>query len=191
MEKKKKKKFQHHPGTKNSKADTLSCYHDPVDKVLSPEPIHPPTVIIAPICWDLMEEILRPLPQNANPMKQYVPTDVPQRVLQWIHTSRKLKEAQVRMPCQLAWGLPEPHTLMPVIQPCRGLPHNHGDSQGTCGPGVLELWSVWGHYFWPGPLVHFPCVASLLHFWAWRLMFVLCWVTTQCLMDRLKGWTKR
>ncbi|KAL0204546.1 hypothetical protein M9458_002564 [Cirrhinus mrigala] len=45
------------PGSKNSKADALSRRHDLPVGALTPEPILPPTVILAPISWDIMEEI--------------------------------------------------------------------------------------------------------------------------------------
>ncbi|KAL0185566.1 hypothetical protein M9458_017236, partial [Cirrhinus mrigala] len=45
------------PGSKNGKADALSRRHDlPIDNQ-NPDPILPPTVILEPISWDLMEEI--------------------------------------------------------------------------------------------------------------------------------------
>ncbi|KAL0179864.1 hypothetical protein M9458_025306 [Cirrhinus mrigala] len=80
------------PGSKNSKADALSRQHDPHLDLLPPEPILPPTVILAPISWDIMEEIQRrheqdPPPPQCPPNKHYVPQDMRQQVLQWVHTS--------------------------------------------------------------------------------------------------------
>ncbi|KAI2643996.1 Transposon Tf2-6 polyprotein [Labeo rohita] len=80
------------PGSKNSKADAFSRKHDPPTDNLKPEPILPPTVILAPIAWDLMEEIQRrkeqdPPPPQCPPNKHYVPQDMRQQVLQWVHTS--------------------------------------------------------------------------------------------------------
>ncbi|KAL0154822.1 hypothetical protein M9458_049085 [Cirrhinus mrigala] len=80
------------PGSKNSKADALSRQHDPHLDLLPPEPILPPTVILAPISWDIMEEIQRrheqdPPPPQCPPNKHYVPLDMRQQVLQWVHTS--------------------------------------------------------------------------------------------------------
>ncbi|KAK3516623.1 hypothetical protein QTP70_022039 [Hemibagrus guttatus] len=45
------------PGTKNSKSDALPRRHDPMNLPSHPEPIRPPSVVLAPIRWDLMEEI--------------------------------------------------------------------------------------------------------------------------------------
>ncbi len=66
------------PGSKNSKADALSRRHDPPFQEHSPEPILPPSVIIAPVNWDIMEEIQRttqqdPPPARCPPNKQYSP----------------------------------------------------------------------------------------------------------------------
>ncbi|KAI2649352.1 Transposon Tf2-6 polyprotein [Labeo rohita] len=80
------------PGSKNSKADALSRQHDPHMDLLTPEPILPPTVILAPISWDIMEEIQRgheqdPPPPQCPPNKHYVPQNMRQQVLRWVHTS--------------------------------------------------------------------------------------------------------
>ncbi|KAL0173249.1 hypothetical protein M9458_033560, partial [Cirrhinus mrigala] len=80
------------PGNKNGKADALSRRHDlPVDHQSS-ESILPPTVILAPISWDIMEEIQReqqhnPPPTNCPPNKHYVPQALRHRVIQWVHSS--------------------------------------------------------------------------------------------------------
>ncbi|KAL0161331.1 hypothetical protein M9458_045056, partial [Cirrhinus mrigala] len=80
------------PGSKNSKADALSRQHDPHLDTHPPEPILPPTVILAPVSWDIMEEIQRkhdqdPPPPQCPPNKHYVPQEMRHQVLQWVHTS--------------------------------------------------------------------------------------------------------
>ncbi|CAM4735482.1 unnamed protein product [Leuciscus chuanchicus] len=80
------------PGCKNSKADALSRRYDPPSEYNSPEPILPPSIIIAPVTWDLMEEIQlahqqEPPPINNPHNKLYVPQTLRQRVMQWVHTS--------------------------------------------------------------------------------------------------------
>ncbi len=80
------------PGSKNSKADALSRRYDPPTENLTPEPILPPSVIIAPVTWDLMEELQRQqqydqTPNNCPPNKQYVPHNLRQRIIHWVHTS--------------------------------------------------------------------------------------------------------
>ncbi len=57
------------PGSKNSKADVLSRRHDPPFQEHSPEPILPPSVIIAPVNWDIMEEIQRTTQQDPPPAR--------------------------------------------------------------------------------------------------------------------------
>ncbi|KAK3568878.1 hypothetical protein QTP86_019106 [Hemibagrus guttatus] len=80
------------PGSKNSKADALSRRHDHPQTEFKPESILPPSVIIAPVTWDLMEEIQReqqsePTPPGCPPKKHYVPSNLRIRVMQWVHTS--------------------------------------------------------------------------------------------------------
>ncbi|KAK3567332.1 hypothetical protein QTP86_019602, partial [Hemibagrus guttatus] len=54
-------KFQftvtYHPGMKNSKTDALSRRHNPASIPTQPEPIFPPLVVLAPILWNLEEEM--------------------------------------------------------------------------------------------------------------------------------------
>ncbi len=82
----------HRPGSKNSKADALSRRYDPPTKNLTPEPILPPTVVIAPVTWDIMEELQReqqqdPTPDQCPPNRQYVPHNLRPRIMQWVHAS--------------------------------------------------------------------------------------------------------
>lgn len=69
------------PGSKNGKADALSRQYDLPTESLTPECILPPSVVIAPVTWDIMEEIQReqlqePAPDNCPPNKQYVPQNL-------------------------------------------------------------------------------------------------------------------
>ncbi|KAK3513165.1 hypothetical protein QTP70_009680 [Hemibagrus guttatus] len=82
----------YHPGSKNSKADALSRRHDHPQTDVKPESILPPSIIIAPITWDLMDEIQREqqsehTPPGCPPHKHYVPSNLRIRVMHWIHTS--------------------------------------------------------------------------------------------------------
>ncbi|KAL0173013.1 hypothetical protein M9458_033324, partial [Cirrhinus mrigala] len=74
------------PGSKNLKADALSRRHDIDQGDQTVVPILPPTVVIAQISWDLMEEIQR-AQQDEPPNRQYVPQALCNRTLQWVHTS--------------------------------------------------------------------------------------------------------
>ncbi|KAK3550602.1 hypothetical protein QTP70_000679 [Hemibagrus guttatus] len=80
------------PGSKNSKADALSRRHDHPQTDFKPESILPPSIIIVPVTWDLMDEIQReqqsePMPPGGPPHKHYVPSNLQIRVMQWVHTS--------------------------------------------------------------------------------------------------------
>ncbi|KAK3534513.1 hypothetical protein QTP86_016589 [Hemibagrus guttatus] len=80
------------PGSKNSKADALSRRHDHPQAEFKPDPILPPSIIIAPVTWDLMEEIPKeqqgePTPPGCPPTKHYVLSNLRIRVMQWVHTS--------------------------------------------------------------------------------------------------------
>ncbi|KAK3542589.1 hypothetical protein QTP86_031286, partial [Hemibagrus guttatus] len=81
------------PGSKNSKADALSRRHDHPQTEFKPDPILPPSIIIAPVTWDLMDEIQREqqgkpkAPPGCPPTKHYIPSNLRIRVMQWVHTS--------------------------------------------------------------------------------------------------------
>ncbi len=80
------------PGSKNSKADALSRIHDPTDSQTRPETILLSSIIIAPIRWDIMEEIQQaqqeePSPTECPTGKVYVPSSLHSRIIQWVHTS--------------------------------------------------------------------------------------------------------
>lgn len=80
------------PGSKNSKADALSRRHDYPQTELKPESILPLSIIIAPVTWDLMDDIQReqqsePTPPGCPPNKHYLPSSLRIRVMQWVHTS--------------------------------------------------------------------------------------------------------
>uniref|UniRef100_A0A8C1V5B8 Gypsy retrotransposon integrase-like protein 1 n=1 Tax=Cyprinus carpio TaxID=7962 RepID=A0A8C1V5B8_CYPCA len=80
------------PGSKNGKADALSRIYESEETSCCQGPILPPSVILAPIRWDIMEEIQRkqltePTPSGCPPNRQYVPGSLRQRIMQWVHTS--------------------------------------------------------------------------------------------------------
>lgn len=80
------------PGSKNGKADALSRQYDlPREHHIS-GPILPSSIILAPISWDMMEELREaqqqdPSPANTPPGKHYVPQALRLRIMQWVHTS--------------------------------------------------------------------------------------------------------
>ncbi len=80
------------PGTQNKKADALSRLHE--SSIIPPnqESIISPTVILAPIQWDIMTEIAEaqatdPPPAETPPSRTYVPLALRQRVIQWVHST--------------------------------------------------------------------------------------------------------
>lgn len=80
------------PGSKNIKSDTLSRQYSLSTDNVHPEPILPPSIVLAPVIWDIMDEIQKeqlsePAPSNCPPGKQYVPQILCLRVMQWVHSS--------------------------------------------------------------------------------------------------------
>ncbi|KAK3514954.1 hypothetical protein QTP86_005046, partial [Hemibagrus guttatus] len=76
------------PGSKNGKADALSRRFEGADKPVLSEPILPPTAILAPVCWNLVEEIQQthaeePPPAGCPPTKVFVPPQFRTQVIQW------------------------------------------------------------------------------------------------------------
>ncbi|KAK3523238.1 hypothetical protein QTP86_024515 [Hemibagrus guttatus] len=80
------------PGSKNGKADALSCQLESRSPPLHPDPILPSSLILAPIQWSLVDEIRRAHaketpPATYPPFKLYVPTSLRPQVMQWNHES--------------------------------------------------------------------------------------------------------
>ncbi|KAK3511971.1 hypothetical protein QTP70_027662, partial [Hemibagrus guttatus] len=80
----------YHPGSKNGKADALSRRFEGADEPVLSEPILPPTAILAPVRWNLVEEIQRTHaeelpPAGCPPTKVFVPPQFRTQVIQWVH----------------------------------------------------------------------------------------------------------
>ncbi|KAL0150433.1 hypothetical protein M9458_054260 [Cirrhinus mrigala] len=80
------------PGSKNTKADALSRLYEAEYQPLSPDPILPATLIVAPVQWDIITEVTEsqatdPPPADCPPDKLYVPQPLRERVLQLIHNN--------------------------------------------------------------------------------------------------------
>ncbi|KAK3507946.1 hypothetical protein QTP70_005050 [Hemibagrus guttatus] len=74
----------------NGKADALSRQFESAGDPSKPEPILPATALLAPVRWDLMEEIRRahadePPPASCPPDRTFVPQLFRQQVMQWVH----------------------------------------------------------------------------------------------------------
>lgn len=88
--------FLNQDGKANSgKANTLKRHHDPTQRLLDVEPILPPTVTVASVRCDIMEEIQCKLQaetshHECSTTKQYVPTSLWQTTIQWVHTTPAL-----------------------------------------------------------------------------------------------------
>ncbi|KAK3523738.1 hypothetical protein QTP70_009254 [Hemibagrus guttatus] len=82
----------YHTGSKNGKANALSRQQEFKDLVSHPDPILPPSAILAPNQWDLMEVIRQahagdPPPVTCPPAKLYVPALLCQRIMKRVHES--------------------------------------------------------------------------------------------------------
>ncbi|KAK3510712.1 hypothetical protein QTP70_015989, partial [Hemibagrus guttatus] len=78
------------PGSENGKADALSRQFESANDPGKPELILPATALLAPVHWDLMEEIRRahanePPPASCPPDRTFVPQLFQQQVMQWVH----------------------------------------------------------------------------------------------------------
>ncbi|KAL0185426.1 hypothetical protein M9458_021123, partial [Cirrhinus mrigala] len=78
------------PGSKNTKADALSRQFESEYQPLSPDPILPSTLIVAPVQWDIVTELTElqatsPPPADCPPDKLHVPQALRERVLQLVH----------------------------------------------------------------------------------------------------------
>ncbi|KAK3517667.1 hypothetical protein QTP70_015162 [Hemibagrus guttatus] len=78
------------PGSKNFKADALSRQFEVDNEPAQPDVILPATVILAPVQWNLVEEIRRahtnePPPAGCPPTKIFMPLHFRQQVMQWVH----------------------------------------------------------------------------------------------------------
>ncbi|KAK3559980.1 hypothetical protein QTP86_033681, partial [Hemibagrus guttatus] len=96
----------YHPGSKNSKADTLLLRHKPVHAESDLEPILGPTVIVAPIRWDIMEEIHQAQqgedpPTECPPGRLYVPASSLRHTIKWVHSAHSTGHPGVNQTTQL------------------------------------------------------------------------------------------
>ncbi|KAK3518382.1 hypothetical protein QTP86_003579, partial [Hemibagrus guttatus] len=94
------------PGSKNGKADALSRKFDSADEPVLTEPILPPTAILAPVRWNLVEEIQRtqaeePPPAGCPPSKVFMPPQFRTQVMRWVHEAPSSGHPGVRRSTQL------------------------------------------------------------------------------------------
>ncbi|KAK3563471.1 hypothetical protein QTP86_030077 [Hemibagrus guttatus] len=94
------------PGSKNGKADALSRRFETASDPVLVEPILPATAFLAPVRWNLVEEIQRshaddPPPAGCPPTKIFVPPPFRLQVMQWIHEAPSSGHPGIRRPTQL------------------------------------------------------------------------------------------
>ncbi|KAK3518108.1 hypothetical protein QTP70_033325, partial [Hemibagrus guttatus] len=94
------------PGSKNGKADALSRQFEADDEPTQPDVILPATAILAPVQWNLIEEIRRahtdePPPAGCPPTKLFVPLHFRQQVMQWVHEAPSSGHPGIRRSTQL------------------------------------------------------------------------------------------
>uniref|UniRef100_A0A9J7WUR7 Gypsy retrotransposon integrase-like protein 1 n=1 Tax=Cyprinus carpio carpio TaxID=630221 RepID=A0A9J7WUR7_CYPCA len=83
-------KITFRPGSKNGKADALSRQFDSNDECSEPVPILPSSLIVAPVQWDIITEISasqqrHPAPPECPGDRLFVPPELRDRVLRWVH----------------------------------------------------------------------------------------------------------
>ncbi|KAK3534434.1 hypothetical protein QTP86_015214 [Hemibagrus guttatus] len=96
----------YHPGSKNDKADALSRQFEADDEPTQPDVILPATAILAPVQWNLIEEIRRAHtdelpPAGCPPTKLFVPLHFRQQVMQWVHEAPSSGHPGIRRSTQL------------------------------------------------------------------------------------------
>ncbi|KAK3506816.1 hypothetical protein QTP70_029068, partial [Hemibagrus guttatus] len=94
------------PGSKNGKADALSRQFEAPDESGQPDLILPATAVLAPVQWDLVEEIRRahanePPPTGCPLHKLFVQQQFWLQVMQWVHEAPSLGHPGTRRSMQL------------------------------------------------------------------------------------------
>ncbi|KAK3544382.1 hypothetical protein QTP86_010147 [Hemibagrus guttatus] len=120
----------YNPGSKNGKADALSRQFEAANEPGQPDLILLATAILAPVQWDLVEEIRRahadePPPAGCLPTKIFVPQQFRQQVMQWVHEAPSSGHPGIR--------LIDPAHPPPVLV---ALP---GPGCGEVRPGMLHV----------------------------------------------------
>ncbi|KAK3507774.1 hypothetical protein QTP70_000292 [Hemibagrus guttatus] len=96
----------YHPGSKNGKADALSRQFEASSKPIQAELILPATTILAPVWWNLMEEIRwahanELPPAGCPPNKIFMPLQFRPQVMQWVHEAPSSGHSGIRQSTQL------------------------------------------------------------------------------------------
>ncbi|KAK3558208.1 hypothetical protein QTP86_013998 [Hemibagrus guttatus] len=94
------------PGSKNGKADALFWQFEADNESIQVKPILPATIILAPVQWNLVEEIRRAHADNppcvgCPPTKIFVPPQFHLQVMQWVHEAPSSGHPGIRRSTQL------------------------------------------------------------------------------------------
>ena len=94
------------PGSKNGKADALSCLHTSEAEPVAPEPIIPPSKVVASVRCLLEEEVRQaqvttPVPTETPQGLLFVPTSCRTKTLEWAHSSRLAGHPGIRCTLEL------------------------------------------------------------------------------------------
>ncbi|KAK3521410.1 hypothetical protein QTP70_004340 [Hemibagrus guttatus] len=124
------------PGSKNGKADALSRRFEGADEPVLSEPILPPTAILAPVRWNLVEEIQRthaeePPPAGCPPTKVFVPPQFRTQVIQWVHEAPSSGHPGVRRSTHLVRLSLSDSVFARPLSPVRRMDPNTSASGGA------------------------------------------------------------
>ncbi|KAK3518632.1 hypothetical protein QTP70_006074 [Hemibagrus guttatus] len=94
------------PGSKNGKADALSRQFEAASEPVQADLILPALAILAPVQWNLVEEVQRahadePPPAGCPPTKIFMPLQFRPQVMQWVHEAPSSGHPGIRRSTQL------------------------------------------------------------------------------------------
>lgn len=120
-----------------------------------PEPILSPSLIIAPVQWDIMEEIQHPLaneppPPGYSASKQYVPVELHPQFIHWVHSALSLAHLDIQTTklVQNSFWWPsmttDIKTYVPSVCPGVDLTWTNSSTVTQVEP-FLIAWCPWSH----------------------------------------------
>ncbi|KAI2661314.1 Transposon Tf2-6 polyprotein [Labeo rohita] len=120
-------KITYRPGSQNTKADALSRIHEPDHALTPPESILPPSVIVAPVAWDIMTEIAEghtqdPPPNDCPENLTYVPLNLRTRVLSEVGIEATIQLLHNKYPLIELINMPLRHATSCWLTPRREPP---------------------------------------------------------------------
>ncbi len=154
-------RITYRPGSQNTKADALSRLHESDSQTPDQEPILPPTIILAPVLWDILTEITEaqvtdPPPTETPDHLTYVPQVLRQKVIQLVHSSPSSGHPGIAATLQLLnnkfwWSTLRTDTIT-FIQNCTVC--NTSKSLHQLPAGLLGHWFCDGFTTLSGPHYH-------------------------------------